>query len=41
MGNWSTREAEDVDNQIFFYLDDEFFNCPDEDIVEYIKDLIE
>jgi len=41
MGNWSTREAEDIDSQIFFYLDDEVFNWPDEDIAEYIQDSIE
>lgn len=40
MGNWSTREAESVDEQIFFYLDDEVFNWPDEDIAEYIEDSI-
>ena len=37
MGNWSTREAESVDEQIYFYLDEETFNMPDEDIVEYLK----
>ena len=37
MGNWSTREAEFVDEQIYFYLDEETFNMPDEDIVEYLK----
>lgn len=40
MGNWSTREAEYVDEQIFFYLDEEVFNWPDEDIVEYVEDSI-
>ena len=25
MGNWSTREAESVDEQIYFYLDEETF----------------
>ena len=37
MGNWSTREAESVDEQIYFYLDEETFNMPDEDIVEYLE----
>lgn len=37
MGNWSTREAETVDNQIYFYLDEEIFNMPDKDIVEYLE----
>lgn len=37
IGNWSTREAEDVDNQIYFYLDEETFNLPDEDIIEYLE----
>ena len=37
MGNWSTREAETVDNQICFYLDEEIFNMPDKDIVEYLE----
>ena len=37
MGNWSPREAESVDEQIYFYLVVETFNMPDEDIVEYLK----
>ena len=37
MGNWSTREAEFVDEQIYFYLDEDTFNMPDEDIVEYLE----
>ena len=37
MGNWSTREAESVDEQIYFYLDEETFNMPDKDIVEYLE----
>lgn len=40
MGNWSTREAETVDEQIFFYLDDETFNWPDKDIAEFIEDAL-
>lgn len=40
MGNWSTREAEAVDEQIFFYLDDETFNWPDKDIAEFIEDAL-
>lgn len=41
MGSWSTRGAEAVDEQIFFYLDEETFNLPDKDIAECIEDLIE
>jgi hypothetical protein len=37
MGNWSTREAEFVDGRIYFYLDEETFNMPDIDIVEYLE----
>lgn len=37
MGNWSTREAEFVDEQIYFYLDEDTFNMPDENIVEYLE----
>lgn len=40
MCNWTTREAETVDEQIFFYLDDETFNWPDNDIAEFIEDSI-
>ncbi len=40
MGNWSTREAETIDEQIFFYLDDETFNWPDNDIAEFVEDSI-
>lgn len=37
MGNWSTREAQYVDEKIYFYLDEEIFNYPDKDIAEYLE----
>jgi len=36
-GNWSYREAEVVDSEIYFYLDDETFNLPDEEIIKYLE----
>lgn len=37
MGNWSTREAQAIDEQIYYYLDEETFNYPDEDIAEILE----
>lgn len=38
MGNWPTREAQTIDEQIYYYLDEETFNYPDEDIAEILED---
>lgn len=37
MGNWSTREAQAIDAQIYYYLNEDVFNLPDEDIVEFLE----
>lgn len=35
--NYCTREAETVDEQIYFYLDEVTFNLPDKYIIEYLE----
>lgn len=35
--NYHTREAETVDEQIYFYLDETTFNLPDKYIIEYLE----
>lgn len=37
MGNWSTREAQEIDEQIYYYLNEDVFNLPDEDIAEFLE----
>lgn len=37
MGNWSTREAQEIDEQIYYYLDENTFNLPDQDISEFLE----
>lgn len=39
-GIWSCREAEEIDEMFYFYLNEEVFNYPDKDIVEFLEDEI-
>lgn len=39
-GNCKNEEAVCIDNQIFYYMNDEEFNYPDKDIIEILEDVL-
>lgn len=40
-GRYTSDLAEELDEQIFFFLPDDVFNLSDEEIEEQLKDLVE